>query len=58
MRVQYEDRAGAIEQVEMDIEEPCPICCGKLFLIDESDTESGFRCSSCNIRFAPSTDDV
>ena len=53
MFVQFEDRSGTLEQAEMDIQEPCPICCGMLFLIDESDPESGFRCSSCSLMFEP-----
>jgi hypothetical protein len=53
MLVQFEDRGGTIEQVEMDIEEPCPICCGMLLLIDESNPESGFRCTSCSVLFEP-----
>jgi hypothetical protein len=58
MLIQFEDRTGRIEQVEMEIEEPCPICCGMLFLIDESDAESGFRCSSCSLRFEPVRDEL
>ena len=57
MFVEFEDRTGILERVEMEIEEPCPICCGMLFLIDESNTESGYRCSSCSILFEPADDD-
>jgi hypothetical protein len=56
MRVEFEDRTGVVEQVEMDIEEPCPICCGMLFLVDESNPGSGFRCSSCSLLFEPVPD--
>lgn len=51
MLVRFEDRSGDVEEVEMDIEEPCPICCGMLFLIEESKPDSGFRCSSCSLVF-------
>ena len=28
MIVEFENRSGEIEQAEMEIDEPCPICCG------------------------------
>ncbi len=60
MLVEFEDRTGILERAEMEIEEPCPICCGMLFLIDESNVESGYRCSSCSVLFEPAVeyDDV
>ena len=57
MLVQFQDRSGSVEEVEMDTDEPCPICCGMVFLIDESDAERGYRCSSCSILFEPVDED-
>jgi hypothetical protein len=53
MLVQFEDRTGLIEQMDMDIEEPCPVCCGMRLLIDASNEKSGFRCTSCSLVFDP-----
>lgn len=53
MIVEFENRSGEIEQAEMEIDEPCPICCGMLFPLVESDADSGYRCSSCGLVFMP-----
>ena len=58
MLVQFQDRSGAVEEVEMDTDEPCPICCGMVFPIDESDEARGYRCSSCSILFEPVDDNA
>ncbi len=51
MLVRFEDRSGATEEIEMEIDEPCPICCGALFPIDGVNPETGYRCSSCSVPF-------
>ena len=53
MIVEFENRSGEIEQAEMEIDEPCPICCGMLFPLVESQPDSGYRCSSCGLVFDP-----
>ena len=53
MIVEFENRSGEIEQAEMEIDEPCPICCGMLFPLVEADLDSGYRCSSCGLVFDP-----
>ena len=53
MIVEFENRAGELEQADMEIDEPCPICCGMLFPIVASQPESGYRCSSCGLAFEP-----
>ena len=53
MIVEFENRSGEIEQAEMEIDEPCPTCCGMLFPLVESQPESGYRCSSCGLVFEP-----
>ena len=41
MFVEFENRSGEMEQADMEIDEPCPICCGMLFPVVESKPESG-----------------
>lgn len=53
MLVEFENRSGDMEQAEMEIDEPCPTCCGMLFPVVESDPKSGYRCSSCGLVFKP-----
>ncbi|MDE0556494.1 MAG: hypothetical protein OXI24_19960 [Candidatus Poribacteria bacterium] len=53
MIVEFENRSGEIEQAQMEIDEPCPICCGMLFPLVEADLDSGYRCSSCGLVFDP-----
>lgn len=53
MLVEFESRSGEMEQAEMEIDEPCPTCCGMLFPVVESKPESGYRCSSCGLVFKP-----
>ena len=53
MIVEFENRSGEMEQADMEIDEPCPICCGMLFPAVESKPESGYRCSSCGLVFSP-----
>ena len=53
MIVEFENRSGEMEQAEMEIDEPCPTCCGMLFPVVESKPESGYRCSSCGLVFMP-----
>lgn len=53
MIVEFENRSGELEQADMEIDEPCPICCGMLFPIVASQPESGYRCSSCGLVFEP-----
>ena len=53
MFVEFENRSGEIEQADMDIDEPCPICCGMLFPLVESKEDSGYRCSSCGLVYLP-----
>ena len=53
MIVEFENRSGETEQAEMEIDEPCPICCGMLFPLVESQPDSGYRCSSCGLVFSP-----
>ncbi len=53
MIVEFENRSGEMEQAEMEIDEPCPTCCGILFPIVEAKPESGYRCSSCGLVFKP-----
>ena len=53
MIVEFENRSGDLEQAEMEIDEPCPICCGMLFPLLEAQPESGYRCSSCGLVFSP-----
>jgi len=53
MIVEFENRSGEIEHAEMEIDEPCPICCGMLFPLMESQLDSGYRCSSCGLVFSP-----
>jgi len=53
MIVEFENRSGEIEQAQMEIDEPCPICCGMLFPLVEADIDSGYRCSSCGLVFDP-----
>ena len=43
MLVEFENRSGEMEQAEMEIDEPCPTCCGMLFPVVESKPESGYR---------------
>ena len=38
MIVEFENRSGEMEQAEMEIDEPCPICCGMLFPAVEVET--------------------
>lgn len=58
MLVEFENRSGEIEQAEMEIDEPCPTCCGMLFPAVESKPESGYRCSSCGLVFKPVEEDT
>ncbi|MCY4402039.1 MAG: hypothetical protein OXD54_05625 [Candidatus Poribacteria bacterium] len=58
MLVEFENRSGEMEQAEMEIDEPCPICCGMLFPVVESKPESGYRCSSCGLVYNPVDKDV
>ena len=53
MIVEFENRSGELEQADMEIDEPCHICCGMLFPIVASQPESGYRCSSCGLVFEP-----
>ncbi len=53
MIVEFENRSGEMEQAEMEIDEPCPTCCGMLFPVVASKPESGYRCSSCGLVFKP-----
>lgn len=53
MIVEFENRSGEIEQAQMEIDEPCPICCGMLFPLVAAELDSGYRCSSCGLVFAP-----
>lgn len=53
MFVEFENRSGDMEQAEMEIDEPCPTCCGMLLSVIESDPKSGYRCSSCGLVFKP-----
>ena len=58
MLVKFENRSGEMEQAEMEIDEPCPTCCGMLFPVVESKSESGYRCSSCGLVFNPVEEDT
>lgn len=53
MIVEFENRSGEMEKAEMEIDEPCPTCCGMLFPMVDSKPESGYRCSSCGLVFKP-----
>ncbi len=57
MIVEFENRSGEIEQAEMEIDEPCPICCGLLFSLVAERPEQGFRCSSCGLLFGAVEED-
>ena len=57
MIVEFENRSGEMEQADMEIDEPCPICCGMLFPVVELKPESGYRCSSCGLVFTPDEED-
>ncbi len=53
MLVEFENRSGDMEQAEMEIDEPCPTCCGMLLPVVESKPMSGYRCTSCGLVFKP-----
>ena len=53
MLVEFENRSGDMEQADMEIDEPCPTCCGMLLPVVDSQPKSRYRCSSCGLVFKP-----